>query len=98
MLNEKTTIADMDLKLLSDEIIENTLADVQKLYLNAFVNVELFNYLIDFMENEKKTESKEGKLQLDTSIENTRQQKLSTIKMIDNHAKNIKTLKNLLTK
>ena len=99
MINGDINIKDIDLDLLDSDIIENSLKETQKLYLNAFVNIELYNYLIWYMEQEKKEEkSKEWKLWLDTAIENQRQQKLATIKMIDNHAKNIKTLKTLLTK
>ena len=97
-IKENTTIKDISLGLISNEVIEAKLKDVQELYLASFVNIELYDYLIAFMEWEKKTESKEWVKVLNQSIEEQRQMKLATVKMIDNHAKNIRTLKNLLIK
>ena len=87
----------MNIDLVDVEIIKESLKETQQKYLNSFVNIELYNYLIDYMEKEKESEeAEEAKAGLEISIENTRQQKLATIKMIDNHINNIKTLKSLI--
>jgi len=49
-IKENTTIKDISLGLISNEVIEAKLKDVQELYLASFVNIELYDYLIAFME------------------------------------------------
>lgn len=96
MENENLNIMDIDLTLIDKSIIKETLKECQVKYLNAFINIELYNYLMEQMEWYKEWESKEWIEWLNVSIENTRQQKLATIKMIGNHTNNINTLKQLL--
>jgi len=97
MIKETTSILDIDLSLIDESILKETLKELQVKYLNSFMNIELYNYLIEFMENEKKTESEEAQKSLDIQIENQRQQKLATIKILANHERSIKILKNLLS-
>jgi len=99
MLNENTGINDIDLALVDKEIIEKSLSEVQNKYLNCFINIELYNYLIRFMESEiDNEETEEAKNGLRQAIESQRQQKLATIKMIENHRVNILSLQSLISK
>ena len=97
-LKENTTIADLDTNIVSTESIENWIKEVEKLYVNAFINIGTYDYLDTYLKEEVKNEkSKESKGQIEQQRESNRQTKLATIKMLKSHTSNIEELKKLLT-
>jgi len=98
MIKENTTLEDIDLNLVSKEMLEMTRKETEAKYLACFVNIALYDYLIDYMSGELENEEEENKKQLENSIESERQKKLATIKMIENHRVNLESLDALISK
>lgn len=98
-INESFTIDDLDLSLITKEAVEESIKQVQRNYVNHFVDSELHKYLAEQMDEFiDEEEDEENKKQLELSKESLRQKRLAHIKMIWQSAENIKTLQTLLSK